>query len=81
MRTVKRPSVPRNTEEGRAFLQSRLQLINKIAFLITLAFVVLGLIARGALGFNRTSWPLSAVVMQLSGLVVHGSAWIDIAAR
>jgi hypothetical protein len=75
---VKRPvpSAPRNTEEGRAYLQARLALINKIGFFITLFFAVIGLAARAALPFNETSWPLSAVVMQLSGLVVHGSAWL-----
>jgi hypothetical protein len=70
------PSVPRDTEEGRAFLQARLMLINKIGFFITLFFAVVGLAARLALPFNDTSWPLFGVVMQLSGLVVHGSAWL-----
>src|SRR4051812_16924857 len=70
------PSVPRTTEEGRAFLQSRLLLFNKVGFCITVVFAVLGLLVRRALPFTSVSWPWFAVVMQLTGVVVHGTGWL-----
>jgi eukaryotic-like serine/threonine-protein kinase len=70
-----------DTEQGRALLQTRIERLSRILAGITLAFLPIGLIARGVWGvtgapglltgaFNRTTW------LQVASVVVFTSTWL-----